>query len=53
MVEVKKVSQDVQEIMPLVKKAAEEITNHNNDLEINHFQSSMLNCWCESNSNVG
>lgn len=52
-VEVKKASHDVQETMPLVKKAAEEITNRNNDLEINHFQSSTLNCWCESNSNVG
>jgi hypothetical protein len=51
-VEVKKASHDVQETMPLVKKAAEEITNRDNDLEINHFQSSMLNCWCESNSKV-
>lgn len=53
-VEVKKASHDVQDTMPLVKKAAEEITNHgNNDPQINHFQSSLLNCWCESNNKVG
>jgi hypothetical protein len=53
-VEVKKASHDVQDAMPLVKEAAQEITNHgNNDSEINHFQSSYLNCRCESNSNVG
>jgi hypothetical protein len=43
--EVKKASHDVQDTIPLVKKATEEITNYaNNDLERNHFQSSNLNC---------
>lgn len=42
--EVQKASHDVQNTMPLVKEATEDmINNSSNELEINHFQSSQLN----------